>query len=248
MVLFFGRLVKVVTKPGIHYYSFFGRSLIRVPTKTQTLDFKKTTVVDANGNPISVAGVVTYRFRETVKTAFDVIDPDGFVQRQALAVLKQVCSRYPYESQDGHSLQNEAVTVGRELCSLLQERTAISGAQIISYELADLQYAPEIAAGMLVRQQAAALISARKLVVEGAVSIVTSATEKLAEAGHELDRRERARLTSTLLAVICGEASVKPVYQVGESNAPEEQANNAVQEEILAQLKTLVAVSRAGRG
>jgi len=214
MVLFYGRLVKVCKTPGLFYYSFFGRTLIRMPTRAQTMDFKKTTVVDANGNPIVVAGVVTFRYTDTIRTAFDVINPAGFVSAQSLAVLKQVCSRYPYESQDGHSLQNEAITVGRELCALLQERCAVAGVTIISYELADLQYAPEIAAGMLVRQQAAALVSARKLIVEGAVAIVTSATEQLEKAGHGLDPKEKARLTGTLLAVICGEANVRPVYHV----------------------------------
>lgn len=248
MVVFFGRLVKVCKTPGIYYYSFFGRTLIRIPTKAQTLDFKKTTVVDANGNPIVVAGVVTYRFTETTKTAFDVVAPKEFIQKQALAVLKQVCSRYPYESSDGHSLQNEAIAIGQELCSLLQERTSVTGATILSYELADLQYAPEIAAGMLVRQQAAAMVSARKLIVEGAVSIVTNANEELEKRGHALESREKARLTSTLLAVICGEAGVHPVYNVDSNNNNNNEESNQLQLLILGQLKTLVALNSQKRG
>jgi len=217
LVLFWGRLNKVYREPGIYWYNFFGRSIRKISTKTKTFDVKKTTVVDANGNPIIVSAVVTYRVVDTIRAAFGVEDVDTFLQVQALAILKKVASRYPYESKEGNSLQREQNSIAKEMVSLLQKKADICGANIISYELCDLQYAPEIAQGMLVRQQAQALLDARKVVVEGAVAIVTHAVGRLAENGIKLNDREQTRLTSNLLAVICSDARVMPTFSISES-------------------------------
>jgi len=161
---------------------------------------KKTTVVDGNGNPIIISAVVTFRVVDTIRAAFAVDNVDQYLSVQALAILKKVASKYPYESKDGHSLHGEQNTVTKEMVALLQTKADICGTKIISFELCDLQYAPEIAQGMLVRQQADALLGARKIIVEGAVGIVTGAVQKLAENGIQLNDREQTRLTSNLLA------------------------------------------------
>jgi len=110
----------------------------------------------------------------------------------------------------------EAGEVCRTMVSLLQQKADVCGARIISYELADLQYAPEIAAQMLVRQQAEALVEARFTIVEGAVQIVSSAVEKLRDRGIGFTPHEQSRLVSNLLAVICGDSHVTPTFSISE--------------------------------
>jgi len=238
LILFWGRLHSVVKSSGIHWYNMVGRTIIRMSTKMQTVDIKKTTVVDANGNPIIVSGVVTFKIVDTVKAAFDVQNVNDYMERQAMATLKKVCSKYPYESKDGVSLQTEANSVAKEMVAALQLKAKLCGVRVLSYELADLQYAPEIAQGMLVRQQAQALLDARKVVVEGAVTIVTTAMHSLAENGIKLSDRELNRLVSNLLSVICSDARVQPMFSISE-NVENESANAATQVEMLKQLQLL---------
>jgi len=229
LVVFFGSLSRVVTSPGWYYFPVIGRNIIRIPTSTQTLDIKKTTVVDKKGNPIVVAGVVTFQLVDTIRAAFDVVDYNHYLERQSLAVLKRVCSLYPYECKTGKSLQSETGEVCRTMVSLLQKKADICGARIISYELADLQYAPEIASQMLVRQQAEALVEARHTIVDGAVSIVTGAVEKLRDNGIAFRDNEQARLVSNLLAVICGDAHVQPTFSISEG-AADDRANEEAEQ------------------
>jgi len=236
LILFWGRLNSVKNQAGIHFYPWIGRSIIKISTKVQTIDIKKTTVVDANGNPIIVSGIVTYKIVNTIRAAFDVGNVPDYLERQALACLKKVCSRYPYESKDGHSLQQEQDQVAKQMIDVLQKKGDLCGAKILSYELADLQYAPEIAQGMLVRQQAQALLDARKTIVDGAVGIVTAAMYKLLECGVKLNDKEQTRLVSNLLSVICSDAKVQPMFSISESV---DSGSDAVQEEIL---KTLNAI------
>jgi len=218
LVLFWGSLVRVTKQPGLHWYPLFGRWVTHIPTGVQTLDIKKSTVVDRNGNPIVVAAVVTFQVVDSVRAAFDVRGYADYLERQSLAVLKRVCSMYPYECKSGKSLQSESAEVSSIMVRLLQEKANVAGCRIVSYELADLQYAPEIAPGMLVRQQAEALVDARHTIVDGAVQIVTSAVAKLAENGVHLNDAQQARLVSNLLAVICGDAHVTPTFSVSEGN------------------------------
>jgi len=236
LILFWGKLNKVIRSPGIGWYPLFGRSIIRISIKTQTVDIKKTTVVDANGNPIIVSGIVTYRVVNTIRAAFDVQNVSDYIERQALATLKKVCSRYPYESKDGHSLHTESENVSKEMIILLQKKADIAGVKIHSYELCDLQYAPEIAQGMLVRQQAQALLDARKVIVDGAVSIVTHAMFSLAENGVKLTDRDQTRLVSNLLAVICSESHVQPTFSISESS---QGGDPALQADILKTLQQI---------
>jgi regulator of protease activity HflC (stomatin/prohibitin superfamily) len=174
-------------------------------------------VADGNGNPIVIAAVVTYQYVDSFKTALNVENAHEFVKTQAMAVLKQVASKYPYESPSGHSLKAEARAISVEMVQALQTKVEPAGTQILAYELSDLSYAPEIAQAMLVRQQAQALVDARKTVVEGAVEIVDDAIRRLSEKGLALDDRERSRLVSNLLTVICGDSHVQPTYPIGTS-------------------------------
>ena len=214
IILFWGKFRKVLKTPGLSFVSPWGRKTIKVSVKQQTVDIPKTTVADGNGNPIIIGGVCTYKVINSQMAALDVEDYHSYLKTQAMAVLKQVASQYPYESKDGHSLKAEAIEVGREMVELLHHKVTPAGIQIESYELADLTYAPEVAQAMLVRQQAQALVDARKIIAEGAVEIVDEAVTMLDGRGYKLDERTRSRLVSSLLVVICGEGKVQPTYSV----------------------------------
>ncbi len=223
IVLRWGNLSTIATTPGLRWVNIWGRRLIRISTKQQAIEVHRTVVADGNGNPIVVAAVVTFCFTDTRRAALDVEDAATFVRTQAMAVLKQVASRYPYESANHSiSLKTETHDIANEMRELLQSKVAVAGAQIASFELSDLSYAPEIARSMLVRQQAQALVDARRVIVDGAVQIVHHALELLGEHGHKLQPHDEARLVSNLLVVICGESHVQPTVnmQGGDTRDP----------------------------
>ena len=215
VLLRWGKFSKLVRDPGLSWVNVWGRKAIRISTKQQAIEVHRTVVADGNGNPIVVAAVVTFRFVDSKRAALDVEDAPGFVRTQAMAVLKQVASRYPYESATHEvSLKSETAGIAKEMREILQSKVVAAGAEIASFELSDLRYAPEIARSMLVRQQAQALVDARKVIVDGAVQIVHHAIELLGENGHKLQPSEEARLVSNLLVVICGESHVQPTVSM----------------------------------
>ncbi len=222
VILYWGKFSELLVDPGVYFRMIWGRQLHTVTLKRQTLELARTTVADGNGNPIVIAAVVTYRYVNSKKVALEIQDAHGFVKTQSMAVLKQVASKYPYESPDGHSLKAEAQAIGAEMVALLQTKVDAAGTEVLAFELSDLSYAPEIAQSMLVRQQAQALVDARKIVVEGAVEIVYEAIHQLEAKGLGLGEGERARLVSNLLTVICGEAKVQPTYPIhsGQDSQP----------------------------
>jgi len=224
IVLIWGKFWKVLDKPGLTWINVFGRSLIRVSRRQQTIELPKNTVADGNGNPIIVSGIVTFAFSDSKKVGLEVADAHEFVRTQAMAVLKQVGSKYPYESREGASLKSEAAKIGIEMVETLQKKVAPAGTKIISFELSDLSYAPEIAQSMLIRQQAGALVDARKIIVEGAVEIVNEAVQLLEKRQLALTGENRERLVTNLLTVICGDAKVQPTVSMASPEAREDLA------------------------
>lgn len=212
IVLYWGNLFQIVKNPGLHLLLLWGRNCITVSTKITTLDLNKTVVADANGNPIIIAGVCTFQVIDTKKAALEIENYMEFIKIQAMAVLKQVASKYPYESNQGPSLKGEAKEIGQEMVTLLQAKANKAGVEIISFELSDLSYAPEIAQSMLVRQQAQALVDARKIIVDGAVGIASDTMQNLEKNGVKYNELEKQRLISNLLIVICGDSKVQPTY------------------------------------
>ncbi len=233
IVLYWGKFVKILSKPGLYFITPWGRKMIKISVKQQTIDIAKTTVADGNGNPIIIGGVCTYKVVNSEKAALDVEEYHTYLKTQAMAVLKQVASQYPYESKDGHSLKAEAIEVGQEMVKLLNTKVEPAGVLVESYELADLTYAPEIAQSMLVRQQAQALVDARKIIAEGAVEIVDEAVTMLDGRGYKLDERTKSRLVSSLLVVICGEGKVQPTYSVKDGGNEEAAETNAAMLDLL---------------
>lgn len=216
VVLRFGKFVKVLQSQGIRWIHPVGRALHKISTRDTTLDIATTTVVDTNGNPIEISAVVVFRVRETIKAALDVEDYRQFIRDQAGAVVKRVASQFPYEAAAGEvaCLKKESDVVTNAFIAELQEAADPAGIEVLNVRLNDLTYAPEIAQAMLMRQQAMALIDARKTIVEGAVEIVSDAIERLSGVNLELTGGQRDQLISNLLVVLCSGDRAQPVLQV----------------------------------
>lgn len=216
VVLRFGKYVTTLKEQGIRWIHPIGRALHRISTRDTTLDIAPTTVVESNGNPIEISAVVVYRATDTCKAALHVENYRTFITDQASAVIKRVASKFPYESADPTRpcLKKESDEVTAAFIRDLQDAVNPAGIQVLGVRLNDLTYAPEIAQAMLMRQQAMALVDARKTIVEGAVEIVRDAVQRLQQAGLELDPAGRDDLVSNLLVVICSGERAQPVLQV----------------------------------
>ena len=216
VVLRFGKYTETIRHEGIRWSHPVGRSLRKIPTQDITLHVDRATVVERNGNPILISAVVVYRVEDTRKAALDVEDFRRFIGDQAGAVIKRVSSRFPYESADeAHpclKVENEAVT--HAYLEELQKAVGPAGIKVLGVRLNDLTYAPEIAQAMLMRQQALALMDARKTIVEGAVALVGDAVERLAGAGLHVSTTQKETLISNLLVVLCSGERAQPVLQV----------------------------------
>ena len=216
VVLRFGKYVRTLRNQGICWIHPVGRTLHRIPTRDMTLDIATTTVLEKNGNPIQISAVVVYRVEDSYKAALDVDNYNQFIEDQAGAVVKRCSSQFPYESSD-HSepcLKVESDAVTNLFIEELQQAVNASGIRVLGVRLNDLTYAPEIAQAMLMRQQAMALIDARKTIVEGAVDIVRDAVDRLSGAELHMSDSEREQLISNLLVVICSGDRAQPVLQV----------------------------------
>jgi regulator of protease activity HflC (stomatin/prohibitin superfamily) len=216
VVLRFGKYVTTLKEQGIRWIHPVGRRLHRISTRDTTLDIPSETVVEKNGNPIQISAVVLYRVADTVKAALHVENYRQFLTDQAGAVIKRVSSLFPYESADHDvpCLKKESETVTKAFISELQEAVDPAGIEVLVVRLNDLTYAPEIAQAMLMRQQALALIDARKTIVDGAVHIVRDAVTQLTGAGFDLDESDRDQLISNLLVVLCSGERAQPVLAV----------------------------------
>ena len=172
-------------------------------------------IIDKKGNPINISAMVNYRVKNIVRSSLEVNNVHAFVLNAATAILKTIASQYAYETPDETpSLKTHSHQIGDEMVAALQERVDVAGIRIVDMLLNELSYAPEIAAAMLQRQQAEALVDARTLIVQGAVEIARNATEQLAATGIEMEPAEKSRLVSNLICVICGDSHVQPTVQM----------------------------------
>lgn len=220
VVLRFGKYVTTLRKQGICWIHPVGRAIHRIPTRDMTHDVAVTTVLERNGNPIQISAIIVYRVEDTYKAALEVENYRKFIEDQCSAVIKRVSSQFPYESPD-HSepcLKLENDVVANAFVSELQLAVNPAGIKVLNVRLNDLTYAPEIAQAMLMRQQAMALIDARKTIVEGAVEIVKDAVTRLGNAELHLAEETRQQLVSNLLVVICSGERAQPVVQVQAAN------------------------------
>ena len=176
-------------------------------------------VNDSKGNPVEIAAVIVYKVVDTAKALFSVDDYEQFVQIQSESAVRHVASEYPYDSfedQDAITLRGNPTEVSERLTAELQERLNVAGVKIIETRLTHLAYATEIASAMLQKQQSSAILSARKIIVEGAVSITGEAIERLSkEANLDLTDEQRLQIINNIMVAIISERGTQPVINTG---------------------------------
>ena len=176
-------------------------------------------VNDSKGNPVEIAAVIVYKVVDTAKALFSVDDYEQFVQIQSESAVRHVASEYPYDSfedQDAITLRGNPTEVSERLTAELQERLNVAGVKIIETRLTHLAYATEIASAMLQKQQSSAILSARKIIVEGAVSITEEAIDRLSkEANLDLTDEQRLQIINNIMVAIISERGTQPVINTG---------------------------------
>lgn len=217
VVVLFGRYRGTIRETGLWWTNPF---TIRksLSLRVRTLDNDVLKVNDAVGNPVEIAAVINWQVTDTAKASFDVDDFEDFVQVQAEASVRHVAAEYPYDNyeDEGRSLRGNADDVAATLGADLQQRLLVAGVAVLDTRLRRLAYAPEIAPEMLRRQQAAAVVAARQLIVDGAVGMVETALARLSERHIvELDEERKAAMVSNLLVVLCSERGAQPVVNSG---------------------------------
>ena len=220
VLIFFGTYVGTVRDAGWWWTNPFNLKK-RISLRTRSLNGHTIKVNDKAGNPVEIAAVVVWRVRDTAQATFDVEDYDSFVSVQSETAVRHLASEYPYDAQDheGLSLRGSTDRVSQTLRQELQERLHQAGVDVMEARLSHLAYAQEIAGAMLQRQQAAAIIAARQMIVDGAVGMVEMALERLKRNNViELDDERKAAMVSNLLVVLCGERAATPVLNTGTLN------------------------------
>lgn len=219
VLVLFGRYRGTVRKSGFWFTNPF-TSKKKISLRVHNLNGKTLKVNDLLGNPIEIGAITVWQVRDSAQAMFDVVEFEKFVEVQAESAVRAVASKHPYD--DDHTnvvssnLRSSAELVARELQHELQQRLEIAGIEILEARLSHLAYAPEIAAAMLQRQQAGAIIAARRLIVEGAVGIVEHAIAELStKKVLHLDDERKASLTGNLLVVLCGHQSPVPIVNTG---------------------------------
>ncbi len=171
-------------------------------------------VNDTDGNPIEMAAVVVWKVADTAEASFEVDDYVNFVHVQSESAVRNLATRYPYDTQEEGqiSLRGDTEEIADQLKTEIQGRLGTAGVEVLEARITHLAYAPEIASAMLQRQQAGAIIAARSQIVEGAVSMVEMALEGLSTRGIvDLDEERKAAMVSNLLVVLCGDKATQPV-------------------------------------
>lgn len=209
-VLVWGRYVGSVTEPGMNIVNPIGTDLRYVSTARQTMHIKELKVVDAKGNPIMISGNIAYKIYSVKKARVDVLCADSYLSQQAPMVLRKVASQYSYDD----LRTDTSGQVETSLRSTLQNVVADAGVKVLQFDLTDLSYAPEIAQSMLVKQQAEAMIEARRLITASAVTIACDAAKQVKEMGHELSRETEEQLIKNVLTVICSHNGVTPTLSM----------------------------------
>ncbi len=195
---------------------WYGRKKVSLRVRNVTSETLK--VNDKRGNPIEIAANVVWRVADSAQALFDVDDYAAFINIQIETALREVTRHYAYDhaEEEEPTLRADAEIVGERLKDDLQTRVAVAGIAIDETHLMHLAYAPEIAGAMLRRQQAEAVLAARRTIVIGAVSMVESALNQLSERGVvHLDDERKATMVSNLLVVLCGDRDAQPVLNTG---------------------------------
>ncbi|RVU03124.1 SPFH domain-containing protein [Mucilaginibacter limnophilus] len=215
----FGKYTGTVKKDGFFWVNPFTVKK-KVSLRAFNLNGQQLKVNDKVGNPIEIAAVIVWKVQDTAKAVFAVENYIQYVNIQSEAAVRHLANSFPYDNLED---ENASITLrgGAEQVSVLleqelNERLERAGIEVLEARISHLAYAPEIAHTMLQRQQASAIISARKLIVEGAVGMVEMALNRLSEKNIvDLDEERKAAMVSNLLVVLCGDRSVNPVVNTG---------------------------------
>jgi regulator of protease activity HflC (stomatin/prohibitin superfamily) len=191
-----------------------------VSLRVRNFESGRLKVNDANGNPIEIAAVIVWKVVDAAEAVFEVDSYENYVTIQSESALRNLATSYPYEDHDDDnlvlSLRSNANEIALKLKQEVHDRLQKAGVEVMEARLSHLAYAPEIAQAMLQRQQATAVLAARKIIVQGAVYMVSAAIEQLKNLEVvELDGERKAAMVSNLLVVLCGDHQVKPVINAG---------------------------------
>jgi regulator of protease activity HflC (stomatin/prohibitin superfamily) len=227
VLIFFGKYKGTVRQEGFHWVRPFMLKTA-ISLRANNVASETIKVNDLNGNPIEIGAVIVWRVADTAKAIFDVEDYEDYIGVQIETAVRELAKTHPYESHisDGDekssdaehsiSLRSDTDAIAKELTAELQMRLERAGIEVLEARISHLAYALEIASAMLQRQQAAAIISARRLIVEGAVGMVEQALEALESRGVvNLDDERKATMVSNLLVVLCSHAEPTPVINAG---------------------------------
>jgi regulator of protease activity HflC (stomatin/prohibitin superfamily) len=213
----FGDYVGTAHVPGLRWANPFYTKK-RISLRVRNFESARLKVNDNEGNPIEIAAVVVWQVVDTAEAVFQVDDYNNYVKVQSESALRNLATSYTYDTHDDAqmSLRSHTAAVAEHLKKEIQERLSRAGVEVIESRISHLAYAQEIAASMLQRQQAGAIIAARQRIVEGAVGMVEMALEMLSRRDIvTLDDERKAAMVSNLLVVLCGERAAQPIVNTG---------------------------------
>ncbi len=215
-LIFFGRYLGTIRDAGF-WWSMPLVARRRVSLRIRNFNSERLKVNDARGNPVEIGAVVVWRVVDTARALFDVDDYVSFVAIQSETAIRGLATSYPYDGEEGgFSLRGSPHEVAERLREQVQERLAAAGVEVTEARISHLAYATEIAQAMLRRQQAEAIIAARKKIVQGAVGMVQHALQMLADEGVvELDEERKAAMVNNLLVALVSEQDMQPVVNTG---------------------------------
>ena len=222
VLVLFGAYKGTVRENGFFWANpFYTRR--RISLRARNFDSDRVKVNDKIGNPIMINVILVWQVQDTYKSAFDVDNYEEFVRVQTDAAVRKLAGSYPYDNFDDEqaelTLRSGMDEVNEALENEVTERLAIAGIKVMEARIGYLAYAPEIASAMLKRQQAVAIVAARKKIVEGAVGMVEDALSRLSEDGIiDFDDDKKASMVSNLMVVLCGDKEAIPVVNAGTLN------------------------------
>ncbi|MCF6522013.1 SPFH domain-containing protein [Streptomyces sp. JJ36] len=217
VVQLFGRYTGTIRTDGLRWVNPL-TTRTRISTRVRNHETAVLKVNDAYGNPIELAAVVVWQVADTAQATFEVDDYVEFVSTQTEAAVRHIAIEYPYDAheENGLSLRGNAEEITEKLAAELTARVQAAGVTIVESRFTHLAYAPEIASAMLQRQQAGAVVAARRTIVDGACGMVEDAVGRIAAQDFvELDEERKAAMVSNLLVVLCGDRSPQPVLNTG---------------------------------
>ena len=223
VMVLFGSYPGPVRENGFFWANpFYTRQ--RISLRARNFDSERVKVNDKIGNPILINVILVWQVEDTYKSAFDVDNYEEFVRVQTDAAVRKLAGSYPYDNFDDEqaelTLRSGMDEVNEALETEITDRLSIAGIKVMEARIGYLAYAPEIASSMLKRQQAVAIVAARKKIVEGAVAMVEDALIQLAQDNIiEFDDDKKASMVSNLMVVLCGDKEVVPVVNAGSLNA-----------------------------